>query len=64
MANNNIDVNGIGHTIYHGAVIGGLPIAYSKASKKRLKVKSPDLDHLSVEDAAKLTALVGVSLAT
>ena len=64
MANNNIDVNGIANTIYHGAVIGGLSMAYSMASKKLLKVKSPDLDHLSIEDAAKLTALVGGSLAT
>ena len=55
----NIDVNSIANTIYHGAVIGGLTIAYSMASKKLLKVKSPDLDRLSVEDAAKLTALVG-----
>ena len=39
-------------------------MAYSMASKKLLKVKSPDLDRLSVEDAAKLTALVGGSLAT
>ena len=64
MANNNIDVNGIANTIYHGAVIGGLSMAYSMASKKLLKVKSPDLDRLSVEDAAKLAALVGGPLAT
>ena len=55
----NIDVNSIANTIYYGAVIGGLSIAYSMASKKLLKVKSPDLDRLSVEDVAKLTALVG-----
>ena len=60
----NIDVNSIANTIYHGAVIGRLTMAYSMASKKLLKVKSPDLDRLSVEDAAKLTALVGGSLAT
>ena len=61
---NSIDVNGIANTIYRGAVIGWLTMAYSMASKKLLKVKSPDLDRLSVEDAAKLTALVGGSLAT
>ena len=60
----NINVNSIANTIYYGAVIGGLSIAYSMASKKLLKVKSPDLDRLSVEDAVKLTALVGGSLAT
>ena len=60
----NIDVNSIANTIYYGAVIGWLSIAYSMASKTLLKVKSPDLDRLSVEGAAKLTALVGGSLAT
>jgi hypothetical protein len=37
----NIDVNSIANTIYHGVVIGGLTMAYSMASKKLLKVKSP-----------------------
>ena len=59
---NNTDVNGIANTIYHGAVIGGLSMVYSMASKKLLKVKEPDLDRLSVEDVTKLTALLGGSL--
>ena len=59
---NNIDVNGIVNTIYPGAVIGGLSMVYSMASKKLLKVKEPDLDRLSVEDVTKLTALLGGSL--
>ena len=50
----NINVNSIANTIYHGAVVGGLSISYSIAH----------LDRLSVEDATKLTALVGGSLAT
>ena len=64
MANTNIDINGIANTVYHGAVLSLLTMGYSMVSKKLLKIKSPDLDRLSVEDAAKLTALVGGSLAT
>ena len=64
MANNNINVNGISNTIYHGVVIGGLSMAYSMAGKKLLKVKSPNLDRFNVKDADKLTTFVGGSLAT
>ena len=33
MANTNVDVIGIANTIYHGAVVGGLLMAYTMASK-------------------------------
>ena len=60
----NIDTSGILNTFYHAAVISGLSIAYSMASYKLLKIKSPELSRLNVEDGLKLTGIVCASIAT
>ena len=60
----NVDTSGIMNTLYHAAVISGLSMAYSMVSYKLLKIKSPELSRLNVEDGLKLTGIVSASIAT
>ena len=59
-----MDTNAIVNTIYHGVVVTVISMGYAMIGKKLLKMKSPDFDRLSIEDAGKLTGLIGSSLAT
>ena len=62
--NTSIDTSGIANTIYHGAVISGLSVGYSMIGYKLLKITSPSLYKLGIEDIAKLTAIVSGALGT
>ena len=59
-----MDTNNLINTAYHGAIIGGISVAYSILSKKLLKMKPPDLGKFDLEDGIKLALITGSSLMT
>ena len=59
-----INTNNLINTAYHGAVVGGITLAYSMLTKKLFKTKPADLGKLDMEDGVKLTLTVGSALMT
>lgn len=57
-------VKDLGNILYHGAVIGGLSVAYSMILKKVAKVKPADLGRLDLEDGVKTVGTVALALWT
>ena len=51
----------IKESIYHGAVISALAVGYTVLGKLLIKMGTPSLSKLDVEDGVKLVAIVAIS---
>ena len=51
----------IKESIYHGAVVSALAIAYTMLGKTLIKMSPPSLSKFDVEDSVKLVAIVALS---
>ena len=48
-------------SVYHGAVISILAIAYTMLGKTLIKISTPSLGKFDVEDGVKLVAIIAIS---
>ena len=51
----------IKESVYHGAVVSALAIAYTMLGKTLIKMSPPSLSKFDVEDGVKLVAIVALS---
>ena len=51
----------IKESVYHGAVVSALAIAYTMLGKTLIKMSPPSLGKFDVEDGLKLVAVVALS---
>ena len=47
-------------SVYHGAVVSVLAVAYTMLGKKLIKMSPPSLGKFDVEDGVKLVAIVAI----